>query len=67
VTHSAGRINFEEGADLDARGVLRPSYSNARKRLEYFESTFPEKFAFSRTERVNRILGENLTFCLEHH
>jgi len=34
-----------------------PPYSNAtsrcaRQRLEYFESTFSENFAFSKTERV---------------
>jgi len=26
----------------------------ARQRLEYFETTFPEKFAFSRSERVKK-------------
>jgi len=45
------------------RCVLRPPYSNtmsccARQRLEYFESTFSENFAFSRTEKVKKHFRE---------
>jgi len=54
------RLGFSESRQNSnlVRCVLRPPYSNAmfccaRQRLDYFESTFSEKFAFSGRERVN--------------
>jgi len=57
------KLGFSEtrsNSKLD-RYVSRPPYSNAmsrfaRQRLEYFETTFSERFAFSGSGRVKGLI-----------